>query len=199
MIYSMINSGNKRRNWPRKLGMISLAILWALAERGVWMLGEMFAPPRESLRKTLRRIDALKGIEDYYEILKNLDRNSARTIIWRLRQKGLVEQRGKNFILTNSGKDFLGFISGEHQKKDWDGKWRIAMFDVPENKKGQRELLRARLIGEDYQPLQKSVFIGKYPLSEELVRELIERDIYSYLRMIVVGEIDDESVLENLS
>lgn len=191
----------KKRDWPKKLGMISLAILWALAERGAWIVGEMIAPPRESLHKSLRKIDALKTIGDYYKIIKHLDQDSARTIIWRLKKKGLVGQEGKRggFNLTDSGKEFLNFLSDKNKKKSWDGKWRIIMFDVPEYKKGQRDYLRFKLLSENYRPLQKSVFIGKHPIGEDIIQEMIRRDIYQYLRMIVVGEIDDESVLENFS
>lgn len=190
----------KKKNWPKKLGTVSLAILCVLAERGAWMLGEMLASPRESLRTSLRKIDALKTVGDYYEILNNLDRDSARTIIWRLKQKGLVGQKkSEGFNLTDSGKKFLNFLSGKNQKRNWDGKWRIIMFDVPEHKKGQREYLRSKLLSENYQPLQKSVFIGKQPISEDVLQKMISRDIYQYLRMIVVGEIDDEKVLENFS
>lgn len=203
MIYHIIcRMNNKKKNWPKKLGMISLAVLWCLAERGAFILETMTsASMRKGLYRSIKEVGDLKTIGEYYEILKSVDKNTARTIIWRLKQKGLVEQngRGAKFNLTNSGKEFLNFLSNKNQKKNWDGKWRIIMFDVPENKKGQRDLLRAKLLREDYLPLQKSVLIGKYPLSQDTVEELINRDIYKYLRMIVVGEIDDESILENFS
>lgn len=47
--------------------------------------------------------------------------------------------------------------------------------------------------------MQKSVFIGKYPLAQEFVMELMERDLYRHLRMLLVGEIDDDETLEALA
>ncbi len=197
----MINKVKKGENWPKKLGRIGLAILWCLAERGEFILGTMNGESmRKGLYRSFKEIDDLKTIDEYYEILKNVDKSSARTIIWRLKQKGLVQQseRKGGFTLTNNGKEFLNFLSNKNQEK-WDGKWRIVMFDVPEYHKRQREYLRRALRREDYLPLQKSVFIGKYPIDEDIITEMIERDIYKHLRMIVVGEIDDEAILENFS
>jgi DNA-binding transcriptional regulator PaaX len=195
----MSQKPEKKKTWPKKLGTLSLAILWCLAERGAAMLGDLIAPSREGLGRKLRRSDAMKDIEDCYEILQNLDRDTARTVIWRLRKKGLVEEGRGGFNLTGSGKEFFQSIFINKPQRKWDNKWRIVMFDVPESRKGQRDLIRQKLLREDYQSLQKSVFIGKYPIGEDLLQDLIERDIYQYLRMIVVGEIDDEGILEKFS
>ena len=55
--------------------------------------------------------------------------------------------------------------------KPWDGKLRIVIFDIPEHKKGWRDWIRQELILLQFQQLQKSVHIGKYPLPESFYKE----------------------------
>ena len=68
------------------------------------------------------------------------------------------------------------------------------MFDVPEKIKKEREWLRFKLFGLEYKPFQKSVFIGKWPLSKELYKEIIDKKLKNHIRIITIGEIDDEKI-----
>src|SRR3989338_8897825 len=47
--------------------------------------------------------------------------------------------------------------------KQWDRKWRIVIFDVPETEKKLRDTLRFRLKQLGLLELQKSVFVHPYP------------------------------------
>ena len=185
-------------NFSKRIGLASLAVLWCLEERGEFILESMTGESRrKSLSRKLDEINNLKTIDEYYEILKNLGKNTAKTIIWRLEKKGLVKKTDNKLILTETGKSFYDDIKNKINKKEsWDGKFRIVMFDVPENRKSQREFLRYALRRQEYNQLQKSVFLGKFPLEKDFIESLIEKNIYQYLRMIVVGDIDDESILE---
>ena len=63
--------------------------------------------------------------------------------IQRLRMKGLVDKEiieGKVILkLTSVGNDYLGI------EREWDGKYRIVIWDIPENKRKIRDLFRRRL------------------------------------------------------
>lgn len=74
----------------------------------------------------------------------------------------------------------------------WDGKWRLVMFDIPEARKQARDALRARLKQIGFLEFQKSAFIQPYPCSDE-INFLIEfYMLRTYVRIMLVDEIDNE-------
>ncbi|PIU99305.1 hypothetical protein COS59_00500 [Candidatus Wolfebacteria bacterium CG03_land_8_20_14_0_80_36_15] len=190
----------KLKELPQNLSMAGLALILSLAEGGANALSGILKGPREGIGKTYERVIKLKSVQDYYKELKNLKENSVRIILWKLEKKGLVtkkqKEKQKYYQLTNLGLK----VAKKFQKvieQPWDGKWRIVMFDIPEKIRTERKWLRFQLIAFDYKPLQKSVFIGQKPLDEEFYKELLNRDLNQWVRLITVGEIDDEQVLKN--
>src|SRR3989338_249313 len=49
---------------------------------------------------------------------------------------------------------------------NWDGNWRVVMFDIPEIRKRAREELRSTLITLGFISLQKSAWIHPYPCAD---------------------------------
>lgn len=96
--------------------------------------------------------------------------------IARLRKKGLVEKvvyEDRVILrLTKSGWDWLIKHKIEDQI-EWDGIWRLVIFDIPEKHKRVRETLRRRLKGWGFNPWQKSVWASKKPLTN-ILRSLVE-------------------------
>lgn len=91
--------------------------------------------------------------------------------IVRLRKKGLVEKVVDEdqvvLRLTEIGRDWLL----KHKRQDqieWDGIWRLVIFDIPEKHKRIREILRRRLKDWDFTPWQKSVWVSKKPLTDNI-------------------------------
>lgn len=185
----------KIRDLPVNLSLVSLALLFGLAEKGAAVTSEILAGPGRGLRG-YRRITAMKTFWDYYDELKDLKENSARTILWRLQKKGLVKKRENKYRLTSEGlKIIKSFQAKKIKEEPWDGKWRLVMFDIPEKKREERAWLHYRLLIWDYKPLQKSVFIGKQPIEEDFYSEIIGRGLNQFIRLLTIGEIDDEDVL----
>lgn len=91
--------------------------------------------------------------------------------ISRLRKKGLVEKKidGDRIILklTDSGYDWL-LKNKEEDSLQWDGFWRMVIFDIPEKYRNVREVLRKRLKEWGFSSWQKSVWVSKKPLTAEL-------------------------------
>jgi len=93
-----------------------------------------------------------------------------------LEKQKMIHYRNKgewwNIELTKKGKKHakkLGFNKLKIAKpKRWDGKWRMIIFDIPENKKIVREALRKKIQELGFQELQKSVFIYPYPCNKEI-------------------------------
>lgn len=77
----------------------------------------------------------------------------------------------------------------------WDGKWRIVMFDIPQESSPKRDLLRRLLKENGFLKLQGSVFISPSPLNREALTYLRESELINYVRIIKAEEIDDDSDL----
>lgn len=101
----------------------------------------------------------------------------------KLVRKGLVEEvvRGRTvrYRITDRGRAELvrrEFARTEVEKpKRWDGKWRLVIFDVPEQSRHLRDNLRMHFIRLGLYPIQKSVWLYPYPC-DDLVR-LIKTDL----------------------
>ena len=75
--------------------------------------------------------------------------------------------------------------------KEWDGLWRVVMFDIPEHKKKGRDALAGRLKALGLITLQKSVFVHPYECADEIdfITELFQ--IRPYVRIIIAKDIDN--------
>lgn len=186
----------KIKELPVNLGFAGLALVCSLAEGGAMALSEILEGPGRGLRRSLKRIEETKNFWDYYNELKDLKENSVRTILWRLQKRGLVKKKEKKYKLTALGLNIVkNFNESKQPKEVWDGKWRIVMFDIPEKRRENRNWLRWQLVSLDYKSLQKSVFIGKQPIEEDFYEEILSRRLNQYVRLMTVGEIDDEGFL----
>jgi DNA-binding transcriptional regulator PaaX len=97
--------------------------------------------------------------------------------IKRMVKKGLLKFISKDgevsVILTSKGKDTAQRYLWQDYKiikrsSNWDGKWRLVMFDIPEKRKRTRDLIRFQLKKIGFVQVQGSVWI--YPYScEEIV------------------------------
>lgn len=121
---------------------------------------------------------------------RSLNKASMRTLLWRLEQKGLVARQARRYEATSQGVRIVNALKEKSGEPRWDGKWRIVMFDIPEHKRHERNWLRYQLAVFEYRPLQKSVFIGKLPLEEEVYSWLVERKLDACVRLLTVGDID---------
>lgn len=203
----MKNFNNKRKilkeqlkDLPFKLGAASIAILIGVAEGVIITSANILEGPGVSLGKRLDRLTNRKTFSDYYEELydgfKNLKTNNARIILHRLQNKGLIKKNDGDYGLTSLGLKYFYKLKEPKKEKQWDGKWRLITFDIPENIRRERQWLRIQLLGFDYLPLQKSVFIGKQPLDEDIFKEIIGRKLNNFIRIMTIGEIDDEEILK---
>lgn len=108
---------------------------------------------------------------------QSLKKSELSQALRRLRLAGLVEQDKRTnqdilIKLTAVGQDALGDLS--LLEKDWDGKWRIVIFDIPEQKRLVRNLFRRRLKNWEFKLWQRSVWITRKNVTDKL-RKLIEK------------------------
>lgn len=116
--------------------------------------------------------------------------------ISRLKEKGLIKTEGNEFELvlrlTNEGKQAL-FLTGFPEEK-WDGKWRIVVFDIPEEKKLIRNMFRRNLKKWEFKLLQKSVWISKKHVTEKLIEYVKYLKIEEWVLVIESDKIGPKSI-----
>lgn len=138
-----------------------------------------------------------KDIFDEYQIR----RNSLDVAVHRAVKAGWVEKIKKNgeiyLRLTTKGYTKLIGLEGL-TKQEWDGFWRIVVFDIPEKLKKIRSLLRRNLTVLGFVPWQKSVWVS--PLAHErlVARFLKENNLEDYAVVLKTGEllIEDEEAFK---
>jgi len=81
-------------------------------------------------------------------------------------------------------------------QEQWDGKWRIVMFDIPERFKKARDLFRIQLRSMGFLELQRSVFIHPYPCIDEIEYITQHYHIGKYIRFVIAESIDNEKYMK---
>jgi len=104
----------------------------------------------------------------------------------RLRIRGLliqdkIDQNKVIFKLTELGKDALG---GTWDADEWDGKWRLVIFDIPEQRRNVRKVLRSRLKIWGFVPWQKSVWATKQDVMSKLTALIKELKIEDWVALV---------------
>lgn len=138
-----------------------------------------------------------------YKPWKKFKRYRLRQIVKRMKDQDLISFReeGDDTIvkLTEKGKlKLLKFNLDEmkiNDQVDWDGKWRLIYFDIPETKKVAREMFRKKLKELGFYQLQKSIFIIPFECKDEIdfLRATLEvKDFVGYLTTNKVEE--EESI-----
>lgn len=132
--------------------------------------------------------NALRVLEQIDPTFKKRKKNPKYTInnsITKLLDKGLITfeetDRGKFIRLTKLGKERLQRFEFEkvlphQQKKKWDKRWRIIIFDIKEERRPIRDKIRIQLMKIGFYKLQNSVWV--YPYDCESLIKMIKADLH---------------------
>ncbi len=74
----------------------------------------------------------------------------------------------------------------------WDGKWRLVFFDIPEKKKNAREAFRYHLKKIGFTEFHTSTFIFPFPCAKEIEMLAARFEITSHIRTATAESIDNE-------
>jgi DNA-binding transcriptional regulator PaaX len=121
--------------------------------------------------------------------------------ISRLKKQGLVrEDEKRKIILSEKGKEMVDYIYDRYSilERPWDERIRVVIFDIPEKKKYLREWFRQELGLLEFKALQKSVFVGKYPLPKSLYQEISKNGLFEQIYVFTIDNIDKEEKLLKL-
>lgn len=113
-------------------------------------------------------------------------------------------KRNRLIVLKEEGDKIIVELSEKGEKKvkqyefnelkitkpeEWDQKWRIVIFDIPDKKRVARNVLRDKLKNLNFFQLQKSVWAHPYPCENEikLVAEIFE--VSPFINIIIADRI----------
>lgn len=118
-----------------------------------------------------------------------------------LRDAGFVENisGGQNDYarLTKEGKKKAHSLKLESDttllNPVWDGKWRIILLDIPENRKNERESLRYLLKKAGFVCLKNSAWISPYPFEHLFTNIKKDLGLTTEIMIIVTENLDEKT------
>jgi DNA-binding transcriptional regulator PaaX len=117
-------------------------------------------------------------------------------------EKGLLEWVDGKLRLTEKGKRFhtlTQFTTPQSlslwRKKKWDAKWRVLIFDIPEQRKKQRQQVRNQLRAIGFVCLQDSVWVYPHPCEEYVALLKAELRMGKELLYLIVDSIEGDEKL----
>ena len=106
--------------------------------------------------------------------LGNYKKESVRNNFYYLNKNGCIEKSAGNFIINKNGKEFLE-KNTKCQLKNFEPtitngpKNLLLLYDIPEDKKKERNWFRRTLVKFGFVMIQRSVWVGPSPLPKEFL------------------------------
>ena len=155
----------------------------------LWAMIELMPDPSEDRRDYMRRLDGWP---------KEVRPKRLKQELKRMKDRGWIqeaEKQGKKFIkLTEKGR--LEMIYRKLKElpqsgtRQWDGTWWMALFDIPEQGRAERDMIRRTLCAAGFYRLQKSVYLYPFKIPEELTAYLNEKKLLPYIRFAHVDRLE---------
>lgn len=147
-----------------------------------------------------------KVIKEISKEWKKINKRELHREVRNFYRSKLVERKeNKNgsytIVLTEKGrvKALTYFIQNmKIENKEWDGKWRIVVFDIPEKIRRGRDTLRKKIRELGFHELQKSVFVLPYECKDEIDFIIEFFGLRKYVRYGVLNSIDNNSELKKI-
>ena len=168
------------------VGLAGIIVVVAAAP-GVLLAGKLFEHKWKQFPKKYEKQKVAYAIRrlEKSNLLKIKERNGEFTI--ELTKEG--KQRFQKIRSTESQLAKLRIAKPPH----WDGKWRIVLFDIPEQPHRQaRDVLRGKLKEWGFCPLQKSAWVCPWPCENEIQLAAELYGISRYVNVVIAEKISDD-------
>lgn len=155
----------------------------------------------------VRSLGAVRSENSFYTALARLKRRRliARTSdrMYELTQSGeyasLKAYVRKEFTEGEKMKPSYAKASEGHSRvREWDGRWRIVLFDIPESKRPLRDYVRGVLKRQGFREFQRSMWIYPHKLPSFISKFLADPQMRRYTRVITSYDIDYDEDLRRL-
>lgn len=137
--------------------------------------------------------------------LKKLKRKKSTNLFNYLKKRGLLEIKREGhdicIALTQEGRKRAGKYQIDDLEigipKKWDKKWRVVIFDIPNNSRLIRDVFRRKLKEFGFYPLQQSIWVYPYPCTNEInfLREFFGLN-KKQLQILEVIRLEDDKFLK---
>lgn len=175
---------------------ITKEVLKIIAGASVITIGMLLAP---------NAVGAIcRIISDSQKYRPNQKRNLVKRAIDNLKKQNLVKTKFNKkgeIVLTVTQKGQETIFRYDLQRmaiptpKNWDGRWRLIVFDIPEKHRGSRDVLRETIRRLGFIQLQQSAWLYPYPCQKEIGFICYFYNIKKYVLYLETKNIDGE---ENL-
>jgi len=125
--------------------------------------------------------------------------------IQNLKKRGFVIEIHGRISMTSRGQRWLSGAYLRYARNTypkWDKKWRVVIFDIPQELHNARNLFRHRLKTLGFVTLQKSIFVFPYPCEGDLSDICKNYKIADYVDLIIAESLgsrqEEMKVLFNL-
>lgn len=168
---------------------LTRTLLEHIAEKGYLLVDTLI--PRHPRSRLAR---ALLGLDQRRYPSARIAKHTISSILCRLRRDGLIASSGPKrktvWTITRKGKVHLQKTPSrapqiaDYELPPEDALIRLISFDIPEQHRTKRIWLRRTLLACDYEPLHKSVFIGRRPLPNEAVEGIKMLNLMPYMHIV---------------
>ncbi len=172
-------------------------ILELLREGGTLLISAIKAGQELRHLRVLR--DPLPSWEAYYPSSVNRQLNR----LWR---KGYVDIREttEGYVVTISDRGKTEVLRYDLNtmaipaQTQWDGKWRMVIFDIPGSEETVRSAFRNHLKSLGFYQMQKSVYVYPYPCDEQIhyLREVY--NIPHSVKIATISELENDEDLRKI-
>jgi len=144
--------------------------------------------------KQEQKINVYSFIKQYY---KTDSYRKTYTQIYALEKRGYLEKYKHKDLeylrITEKGEMAISTL-----KKERDGKWKMIIFDIPEQRREARDYLRTKLKQLGFKKWQNSIWVTPYRISPALEEELYLLGQKFFVRLITIDKINNDSDLKQL-
>ncbi len=115
------------------------------------------------------------------------------------KKNAFLEIHDQRLLITEKGKRKLNLIAYEKlsisRPKQWDKKWRVVAFDIPEKKRSARDQLRKKIRELGFCQVQHSVFVHPFICTDQIAYLRIYLGIEDYVTLFTAEDIDNKDAL----
>ena len=147
----------------------------------------------------------IEKIKIYFK-QKCFDKNKFKRSIKYLEKRKIIKvsetKDGLQLNLTKKGVESAQYYQLDNLQiltpEKWDGKWRVVIFDIPEEKKLGRDALRRKLKQLEFYQLQKSIFCHPYPCENEIILLRETYGIKPYVKIMTAENLENEDIIRKM-
>lgn len=162
------------------IDLYSQPVTWTKFNR--WLAGD---PRCRQTRIWLERYFRKRKRQNFY------------STIYRLKKSGYLKikitEEGRGYFLTPKSEKKVLTLKIKNLKKKYDPQkyWLMIIFDIPEKRRKDRNMLRFYLYHLGFQKLQQSVWISPYDVYQELKKVVESLKLRQYIKFLKVKELGE--------